>query len=555
MAVSAETLVRLFLILLYCAVCAPVYRRLIPRLSPASQWLATAMLAAQVLLLLVAVELQPRSFDDWWHWHPDYENNLPTTFASAQLMLVSLVALATAWVGRGQSMWVRLFLTALCVLFLNLAQEELVERRHSLLGVEWVFYFTVLGAVIVAATLIVAARSSRPTRIWYRCLLAGLAVSAAGALVVEQMRLWETCETLAFAHGERCLQHFYEETLETLGVWLMLVAMLGLFSELVPKSRRIPGMILFFLPLIWALSYHGPYQIWEIEYRFLSRPAMVKYETDVELRAYRIEHGAGIVAVELVTKVANWTDYSGAGFSVHLVDQVTGESVAGVDEGASREQSIRRRNRLGRHYVYEQSMTVDIPPEVEVNRALWILLTTWREENDQFARQKILSSDHRLLGEAQVVLGELVLPAESTAAATTPLASFDQGLSLAAVDLPDSARAGDALSIPFAWRAEIDIREDYTQFLHFVHDESGEQWGYDQQPLGARLPTRLWYSGLGDREIWQAPLPAGLAPGRYSVYTGLYRLSDLERLPAKDAEGMPFADARVPLGVMTIEQF
>ena len=91
------------------------------------------------------------------------------------------------------------------------------------------------------------------------------------------------------------------------------------------------------------------------------------------------------------------------------------------------------------------------------------------------------------------------------------------------------------------------------QFLHLGHESSGEWWVYDQQPLGARLPTRLWYKGLADSETWQVPLPADLAPGRYRVFTGLYRTRDLERIPANDAGGSPFPDARVPLGSLTIE--
>ena len=104
--------------------------------------------------------------------------------------------------------------------------------------------------------------------------------------------------------------------------------------------------------------------------------------------------------------------------------------------------------------------------------------------------------------------------------------------------MPAKAHVGDTLSIPFAWRADTDGLDDYTQFLHFVHGELGGHWGYDQQPLGARLPTRLWYRGLADTEIWQVPIssiPWRPAPTR--VFTGLYRAADLERLPARDASG------------------
>ena len=35
-----------------------------------------------------------------------------------------------------------------------------------------------------------------------------------------------------------------------------------------------------------------------------------------------------------------------------------------------------------------------------------------------------------------------------------------------------------------------------------------------------------------DSATWEIALPADLAPGKYSVFTGLYRMSDGERLPA-----------------------
>jgi len=92
-----------------------------------------------------------------------------------------------------------------------------------------------------------------------------------------------------------------------------------------------------------------------------------------------------------------------------------------------------------------------------------------------------------------------------------------------------------------------------VQFLHLRHEDSGAWWGYDQQPLGARLPSRLWYDGLFDSETWEIPVPAELAPGVYAVYTGLYRSSDQERLPATDADGRPFVNGRIPLGRLSLE--
>ena len=198
-------------------------------------------------------------------------------------------------------------------------------------------------------------------------------------------------------------------------------------------------------------------------------------------------------------------------------------------------------------------MYIESPPGAPVNRALWVVLTHWRERDGDFVRQQVLASDLELLDETQVVLGELVLPELKHAPATDLLAEFDDGFLLHTVDMPENARSGVTLPITFTWRATADGLEDQVQFLHLGHESSGEWWVYDQQPLGARLPTRLWYKGLADSETWQVPLPADLAPGRYLVFTGLYRTRDLERIPANDAGGSPFPDARVPLGSLTIE--
>ena len=118
--------------------------------------------------------------------------------------------------------------------------------------------------------------------------------------------------------------------------------------------------------------------------------------------------------------------------------------------------------------------------------------------------------------------------------------------------MPRRAQPGDSLGIRFAWRSGADSSEDLAQFVHFVHEEDGAFWGFDQEPLGPRLPTRLWYAGLAESEVWTVPLPADLAPGRYAVFTGLYRSSSLERIPARGGNGAAWPENRVPIGEMTV---
>ena len=101
--------------------------------------------------------------------------------------------------------------------------------------------------------------------------------------------------------------------------------------------------------------------------------------------------------------------------------------------------------------------------------------------------------------------------------------------------------------------AKLQATRTSSSFYIWFTKRSGEWWGYDQEPLGARLPTRMWYAGLTASETWHVPLPTDLDPGRYGLFTGLYRLRDLERMPATSIAGDTFFDARVPLGSLVIE--
>ena len=270
------------------------------------------------------------------------------------------------------------------------------------------------------------------------------------------------------------------------------------------------------------------------------------------MHAYRIDIEGETIFLRLYTSAQRWR-YRERGYSVHLVDQASGDSVASRDTWTDDKMGFRLASHklpIFRHY-----MEIQIPPQAAANRALWVVLVLWREKDGEYVHQRILAGNLQLLDDTQVVLDELVIPAASTA--TPPddsLARFDNGFALAAVDLPERAWPGETLAIPFSWHSDIAGQEDYTQFLHLGHQESGAWWVYDHQPLGARLPTRLWYNGLIDRETWQVPLPADLAPGQYNVFTGLYQQNDLERVSASNADGMSFLDGRVPLGSLTIER-
>ncbi len=543
---SVATLNRLFVLAVYLSLGLACYWWLFPRLLPSLRWLAGAMLAAQVLVIALSLELQPNSFFERWHWYLDQERNIPSTLASAQLALIAGVALMTGFLLRPRSAGPLLHLTGMGLLFFFLALDDYINLRAFL--VNWQVIYVFLGAALATATLFLAWRARRRRRAWHICLVSGLALIAAGGFVLDSLP--NACGHVGFLRIGGCLRFkaILDEILEFAGAWLTLVAALGLYSEAVPNARRRTQLAPYAIPALWIglLAHISPFIPNEIAPP--SQPASVQFESAVFLHGHRIEHEEDGLEISLYA-AAPWRHHLGLGYSIHLVDQVSGDSVAGRDA-----EWCCQRGLPSFVPMYEQNMKVIIPAETPVNRAFWVVLTIWRRQEGEFVRQAIVESDHASLSATQLVLAELALPGAASEPAPGSLAAFDNGFRLDAVELPPSARAGAPLNLSFVWRSDAAGEEDLAQFLHFVAEEDGAWWGYDQQPLGARLPTRLWYDGLVDREVWQMTLPEDLAPGAYTVFTGLYSADNMQRVPARDPDGAPFSNARAPIGRLTIER-
>lgn len=547
--ISSATFFRLSILLLYVPVCLAVFRWLFPRLTRFSKLLALVMLAAQALLIVISLELRPLLGIERWLWNIDLEWNIPSALASAQLMLVAAVALLTALLARTAPAWQRAYLLAAGLVFALLGLEEFYSWKSSLL--DWRDRYALLGAATAAATLLVAVFSSWRTRIWLICLLAGLALIGLGGLVFDNLPA--LCLDIGLVRTEGCvgLTKIPDEILEFMGGWLALIGLLGQFSDAAPRPQRRVKIALLAFTALW-FSWHSLFSlIPTIDAWLTLPPASVQIEGDVALIGYRSERDDSILRVELLTAALR-RDYERLGYSVYLVDQATGQSIAGRDADAQHAAGIWPVHQ-NETQVFRQTLAITLPPQLPVNRAYWLLLKFWRREGDDFITQQVLASDHPLLDDRQIVLDELVLTAPASAATSAPLARFENGFALQSAELPASAKAGADLTISFTWRSESAGAEDHAQFLHLGHEQSGEWWVYDQAPLGDRLPTRLWYSGLADSETWQAPLPPDLAPGQYRVFTGLYRARDQERVPAEGRQGLAFVDGRVPLGRLLLE--
>ncbi len=542
---------QIVMLLLYAPICLFVFFWLLPRMPRSFRALATIMLAVQIFFVAMQLFYDPPSELDQWLWTLGKEWSISAAVSSAQLALVGAAALMASWLAHGRQAWHRVYIAGFGVLFLMLAMMEFYSLKSPGLRA-WILPYLLLGGFLAAITVAHIETSPQPARLWLLYLFIGLSMMLLGGVFVDLKGMDGLCDIqIGTIRFEGCLtKGTLEEALEYLGGWVSLVAVLGILGDIAPSPSRRVRLSLFLLPPVLTLLFSQTANIKPISQQTGAKSASVIFESGAQLHAHRLSSRDREVAVQLFLSVPE-SDFHQLGYSIRLIDPSSERSVASVDRRLTDQWQFY----LGPGYapVHTQWAELDIATDVADNHAYLAVLTFWRDEDAEFALQAVRSSDRRLLSETQVVLGDLVLEAAASTAPGEVYARFANGFALDPVDMPARARAGDALAVPFTWRAAAADGAEYVQFLHFFHEETGEWWVWDAQPLGARLPTRLWYGGLVDTETWKVPLSETLAPGRYAVFTGLYRVADQERLPASHADGTPFVDARLPLGTLTVE--
>ena len=203
----------------------------------------------------------------------------------------------------------------------------------------------------------------------------------------------------------------WEETVEYVGAWLILVAVLGLLADTGSGQQRWIQAIVWSLPAVWILCLVVHSTIPRLELQYLARPASVKFEQGVQLRGFRLNTADGAIRLTLFTSAKRGI-HAGLVYSLSLVDQASEESIATETALA-----VRRFNfwmlRPGAAPIFRQQIEVALPEQAPLNRSFWIVLSILRQSEDGALHQKILSSDQQMLGETQVVLGEYAMLAET----------------------------------------------------------------------------------------------------------------------------------------------
>lgn len=134
--------------------------------------------------------------------------------------------------------------------------------------------------------------------------------------------------------------------------------------------------------------------------------------------------------------------------------------------------------------------------------------------------------------------------AASVRPATVVTATLGAGMQISGYGV-DTATPG-RLVVTLTWRCLQTLDRDYTAFVQLVGPQ-GLVAGQDAQPGGGSYPTTRWQQGetVVDRFVLDV---SAVKPGNYRLVTGMYLLSTMQRLSARDGAGASVPDDAVVLG-------
>ncbi len=111
----------------------------------------------------------------------------------------------------------------------------------------------------------------------------------------------------------------------------------------------------------------------------------------------------------------------------------------------------------------------------------------------------------------------------------------------------DEVAPGETLLLTLYWRVDAPIDNAYTVFTHLQGREGRLIAQQDNPPGRGARPTDDWMPGVLVEDPYELEIPPDVAPGEYTISTGMYDPATVERLPAFDAEGRSISNDRLVL--------
>ena len=106
------------------------------------------------------------------------------------------------------------------------------------------------------------------------------------------------------------------------------------------------------------------------------------------------------------------------------------------------------------------------------------------------------------------------------------------------------------MAITLYWQVQDSMPQDYTTFIHILDEEGQIVAQDDSQPTDGVYPTSIWDKGeiVADRK--EINLPGEALDEELRVFTGVYLLETLERLPVWDTGGQRQPGDQWPLELL-----
>jgi len=104
-------------------------------------------------------------------------------------------------------------------------------------------------------------------------------------------------------------------------------------------------------------------------------------------------------------------------------------------------------------------------------------------------------------------------------------------------DIDGRTRAGEILHLTLYWQCVAEMTTPYTVFTHLLDGENVTRGQVDGPPVAGAAPTTSWVQREVITDAYQIPVDPDAPEGQYSVETGMYDASTMERLPVYDAQG------------------
>ncbi len=252
-------------------------------------------------------------------------------------------------------------------------------------------------------------------------------------------------------------------------------------------------------------------------------PALVKANNDT---AAIVTGGREVEAIKLLQAVSNPDDFvlGDSQLLIFMADRRTPPPMGDIALVAIKagRQTSERMIRLTEQYqapaVAQWSLRLPWLPEY----------LDWVEAN--YLARRVWDNDHI------IYFGRRILPGE--AVPNQRLTRLGDAMALCGFQIDtDSLKPGQNLNLKVYWQTDAPPIRDYTVFTQLLDKNGALVASWDSQPLGGYFPTSQWPAREIVTDMVRLPVPAGLAPGDYTLITGMYLLDTLERLRIPDGGG------------------